>query len=108
MEREEIFVPLMTWLIGAARIGGKYNCYTGSRGTDSKLGMLGRKVFNYRIWLEKEDEHELLKAAVYYGNKCFECQNEDDIEIKIYQAEEESREEVKHWLEEKCKAYLGE
>lgn len=108
MEREEIFVPLMTWLIGASRIGGKYNCYTGSRGTDPSLGMLGKKTFNYRIWLEMEDEHELLKAAVYYGNTCFECQNEDDIEFKTYEAEEESRDELKQWLEERCSAYLDE
>ncbi len=108
MEREEIFVPIMAWLIGASRIGGKYNCYTGSRGTDSSLGMLGKKIFNYRIWLEKEDEHELLKAAVYYGNTCYECQNEDDIEIKICEAEEDGRLEIKDWLEEKCSAYLDQ
>lgn len=108
MEREEIFVPLFTWLVGASRIGGKYNCYTGSRGTDSKLGMLDRKVFNYRIWLEKNDEHEFLKAAVYYGDKCFECQNEEEIEVKIFEAEQESLAEIKEWLETKCNDYLDD
>ncbi len=106
MEREEIFVPLMTWLIGASRIGGKYNYYTGSRGTDASSGMLGRKVFNYRIWLEKADEHEFLKAAVYYGDKCFESQNEDEIEVKVYEAEQESLDDIKNWLESKCSEYL--
>ena len=106
MEREEIFVPLMPWLIGASRIGGKYNYYTGSRGTDASLGMFDRKVFNYRIWLEKLDEQEILKAAVYYGDKCFECQSEDDIEIKVYEPEQESLIEIKNWLEERCAAYL--
>ncbi len=106
MEREEIFVPLMTWLIGASRIGGKYNYYTGSRGTDASLGMVGRKVFNYRIWLEKLDEREILKAAVYYGDKSFECQNEDEIEVKVYEPEQESLGEIKSWLEDKCSEYL--
>ncbi len=106
MQREEIYVPLMTWLIGASRIGGKYNYYTGSRGTDSTLGMYDKKVFNYRIWLEKSDEQEFLKAAVYYGNKCFECQSEDDVEVKIFEPEEESRSEIKIWLEGKCSEYL--
>ena len=107
MEREEIFVPLLTWLIGASRIGGKYNYYTGSRGTDAALGMLSRKVFNYRIWLEKLDEQEILKAAVYYGDKCFECQNEDEIEVKIFEPEQESLAEIKDWLENECNAYLN-
>ncbi|MBQ7294975.1 MAG: hypothetical protein IJW86_02150 [Clostridia bacterium] len=106
MEREEIFVPLLTWLIGASRIGGKYNYYTGSRGTDSSLGMLDKKVFNYRIWLEKLDEREILKAAVYYGDKCYECQNEDDVEVKVYEPEPECLSEIKGWIEEKCSSYL--
>lgn len=108
MNREEIFVPLMTWLIGASRIGGKYNYYTASRGTDASLGMTGKKIFNYRIWLEKLDEHEILKSAVYYGEKCFECQNEDEIEIKVYEAENESLDEIKSWLEEKCSEYFDD
>lgn len=108
MTREEIFVPIMSWFIGASRIGGKYNCYTGSRGTDSSLGMVGKKIFNYRIWLERPDEQEFIKAAVYYGEKCFESQSEDDVEIKVWQAEEESLEEIKQWLESKCSEYLND
>lgn len=108
MEREEIFVPLLTWLIGASRIGGKYNYYTGSRGTDSVLGMCGRRVFNYRIWLEKLDERELLKAAVYYGDNSFECQNEDEVEVRVYEPENESLAEIKNWLESKCNEYFNE
>ena len=106
MEREEIFVPLFAWLVGASRIGGKYNYYTGSRGTGDYAGMLGGNIFNYRIWLEKLDEHEVMKAAVYYGDKCFECQNEDDIEIRVFEAEQESLAEIKAWLEAKCSEYL--
>lgn len=106
MEREEIFVPLLTWLIGASRIGGKYNNYTGSRGTDNNLGLLSSKVFNYRIWLEKLDEQEILKAAIYYGAQSYECQNEDGIEVKIFEPEQESLAKVKDWLEIKCSEYL--
>lgn len=106
MDREEIFVPLLTWLIGASRIGGKYNYYTASRGTDASLGLLSKKVFNYRIWLEKLDEHEVMKAAVYYGEKCFECCSEDEVEVKVFESEEESRAEIKNWLEIKCNEYF--
>ena len=68
--------------------------------------MLSRKVFNYRIWLEKQDEREFLKAAVYYGDKCFECQNEDEIEVIAFEPEQESLAEIKCWLEDKCNEYL--
>ena len=104
----EIYIPLLSWLIGASRIGGKYNIYVGSDGTDPMLGCIGRKVFNYRIWIEKLDEHEIIKAAVYYGMNCFECQNEDEIETESFELEEESRPIIKQWIEEKRKAYFSE
>lgn len=106
--KQEIYIPLLKWLIGASRIGGTYNIYVGSHGTDPMLGCVGRKIFNYRIWIEKLDEHEIIKAAVYYGLNCFECQNEDEVEIKIFEMEEESRPLIKQWLEEKYEAFFAE
>ena len=108
MDNNEIFVPLLSWLIGGSRIGGGYNYYTGSRGTDAMLGCLGKNIFNYRIWIEKLDEQELIKAAVYYGADSFESQGEDEVEISVYEMEEESRPLIKEWLEEKYSAFLSE
>ena len=108
MEDNEIFVPLLSWLIGGSRIGGGYNYYTGSRGTDPMSGCIGKDIFNYRIWIEKNDEQELIKAAVYYGADSFESQNEDSIEINIYEMEEESRELIKDWLTEKYNSFLAQ
>ena len=108
MENNELFVPLLSWLIGGSRIGGGYNYYSASRGTDPMMGCMSNNIFNYRIWLEKLDEQELLKAAVYYGAKSFESQPEDEVEISIYEMEEESRALIKNWLEEKYEAFLRE
>lgn len=107
MDKNEIFVPVFPWLIGASRIGGKYNIYTGSRGTDASSGCLGKNIFNYRIWLERPDEQEFLKAAVYYGEKSFECHGEDEIEVSVFEAESESLGEVKAWLENKYEEFLN-
>jgi hypothetical protein len=107
MDNVEIYVPLLSWLIGGSRIGGGYNYYTGSHGTDSMTGCLVKKIFNYRIWIEKIDEREILKAAVYYGAMSFEAQNEDDIETSVYESEEESRPLIKQWIEEKYKAFFN-
>ncbi|MDD6147118.1 MAG: hypothetical protein PUB43_08775 [Oscillospiraceae bacterium] len=108
--KEEIFVPLLSWLIGASRIGGNYNTYVGSRGTDPAQGCFGRKIFNYRIWIERigedDEEEELLKAAVYYGLKAYENCGEEEIETTVYELEEESREKIRQWLTEKMNAYL--
>ncbi len=108
MENKEIFVPLLSWLIGGSRIGGGYNYYTGSRGTDPMKGCLDNSIFNYRIWIEKNDEQEFLKAAVYKGANSFESQDEDDVEISTYEMEEESRELIKNWLTEKYNYFLAE
>ena len=108
MQNDEIYVPLLSWLIGGSRIGGGYNYYTGSRGTDPMLGCLGKGVFNYRVWIEKLDEQEFIKAAVYYGDDSFEAQSEDALEITTYEMEEESRPLIRSWLEEKYSAFLAQ
>ena len=84
MDNNEIFVPLLSWLIGGSRIGGGYNYYVASRGTDPAGGCMGKRIFNYRIWIEKSDEQEFLKAAVYYGMKSYEAQAEEDVEVSVY------------------------
>lgn len=108
MENTEISIPLLSWLIGGSRIGGGYNYYTGSRGTDPMTGCISNKVFNYRVWIDKSDEQEFIKAAVYYGAESFENQPEDNVEITVYEMEEESRVLIKKWVEEKYKIYLSQ
>lgn len=104
----DIFVPLFPWLIGGSRIGGSYNIYCASRGTDGEKGCMGKDIFNYRIWIEKLDEQEILKAAVYYGLKCYDNQNEDDVTVKVFDFEEESLPEIKKWIEEKAETFFSE
>lgn len=106
MENMEITVPLLSWLIGGSRIGGSYNIYCASLGTDPKLGCFGRKLFNYRIWIEKVEENEYLKACCYYGLNSFENQNHDEITVESYPLEEDSRELIKKYIEEKAKEYF--
>ena len=108
MQNDEIYVPLLSWLIGGSRIGGGYNYYTASKGTDPMLGFLGKNIFNYRVWIDKSDEQEFLKAAVYFGDVSFERQPEDAVEITTYEMEEESRPLIKAWLEEKYATYLAQ
>lgn len=98
MENKEIFVPLLPWLIGGSRIGGSYNIYCASLGTDSMSGCIGKDIFNYRIWIEKLEEEEILKAAVYYGLKSYDNQDEEDITIKVFPVNAEGLDEVKKWL----------
>ena len=105
---EEIFVPLFPWLVGGSRIGGSYNIYCASRGTDGESGCFGKDIFNYRIWIEKLDEQEIFKAAVYYGMKSYDNQNEDDITVKVFDFEEESLPLIKKWIEEMADSFFGE
>ncbi|MGN1419564.1 MAG: hypothetical protein ACI4W6_09565, partial [Acutalibacteraceae bacterium] len=104
-------VPRLDWLIGGSRIGGTYNRYFGSLGTDPQKGCLCEKIFNYSIWIEKikiekdnddeEDEfQEIIKAAAYFGMNSFDNTAEEEIETKSFDFEEESLPLVKKWLEE--------
>lgn len=107
MAKHEITVPLMSWLIGGSRIGGSYNIYCASVGTDGQTGCLSNKIFNYRIWIEKLDETEIIKAAVYYGMKSFDNQNEDEIFTEVYEMSEESLPLVKAYIEVKSEEYFA-
>lgn len=104
-----INVPRLDWLIGGSRIGGTYNTYYGSCGTDGETGFFGRKLFNYVIRLEKlEDETEVMKASVYSGYKSFENTDPDGVETEVFELEEDSRALIKAWIEEKCRQYFFE
>lgn len=103
----EIKVPRFDWLIGGSRIGGSYNRYYGSCGTDPQKGCFNQKIFNYSVWIEKLEETEIIKAAAYYGMNSFDNTNEDEIETQAFEFEEESLPLIKAWLEEKQKAFLA-
>lgn len=107
MENKEIVVPLMSWLIGGSRIGGTYNVYTASLGTDPLKGAIGQKIFNYRIGIEKNDEEEYIRTSVYYGMLSFDCQNEDEIETDIFELSENGIEQIKQYLQNKADAFFG-
>lgn len=101
----EIKVPRLDWLIGGSRIGGVYNRYFGSIGTDPLKGCLCGDIFNYSVWIEKNDEIETIMAAAYMGTKSFDNTPPEEIETKAFDLEEESLPLVKSWLEEKLSNY---
>lgn len=103
----KIHVPRLDWLIGGSRIGGTYNQYFGSCGTGGKDGCLKAKIFNYSVWIEKaDDEEETIKSCVYYGMNSFDNTAEEDKETKTFPLEEESREAIAKWLDEKARRFL--
>jgi len=102
-----INMPNLDWFIGGSRIGGSYNRYYGSLGTDGSEGFYGKKILNYSIWLEKKDEQEILKAAVYPGMNSFENTPDESIEIEDFDAEQNSIPIIKAWIVEKAKAFFA-
>lgn len=108
MEKREVFVPLMSWLIGGSRIGGSYNTYTGSLGTDPLKGAIGQRIFNYRILIEKnEEDTEFVRTNIYYGMLSFDSRNEDDIESNIFELSEQGLENVKTYLQSKADEFFS-
>ena len=99
MLKQEVFVPLLNWLIGGSRIGGSYNIYCGSLGTDPEKGCLSQEIKNYRIWIEKLEETEIIKAAVYEGLRSYDNRSEDEITVEVFEMSEESLPLIKEWLE---------
>lgn len=108
MENREVFVPLMSWLIGGSRIGGSYNIYTASLGTDPLKGAIGQRIFNYRIWIEKnEEEAEFVHTAVYFGMLCYENQNGDEIKKNIFELSEEGLESLRQYLQQEADSFFA-
>lgn len=99
MTKQEVFVPLLNWLIGGSRIGGSYNIYCGSIGTDPAKGCIGQVIKNYRIWIEKLEETEIIKVAFYEGMRSYDNQSEDEIATETFEMSEESRPLIKEWIE---------
>ncbi|MBE6786605.1 MAG: hypothetical protein E7538_10315 [Ruminococcaceae bacterium] len=108
MEKREVFVPLMSWLIGGSRIGGSYNTYTGSIGTDPLKGAFGQRIFNYRICIEKnEEDTEYIHTAVYYGMSCYESQNEDEIKKNLFELTEEGMQQLEAYLNKEADSFFA-
>jgi len=108
MENGEIFVPIMPWIIGGSRIGGSYNIYNSSVGTDPYKGCLSEKIMNYRIWIEKIEEDEYLKACCYFGLNSYDNQSEDEIITQTFPLTEEGREQVRAFIENQKAQYFNE
>ncbi|MBQ8028482.1 MAG: hypothetical protein IJ262_03635 [Clostridia bacterium] len=108
MVKIEINVPRLDWLIGGSRIGGTYNKYFGSLGTDSSLGCMHNKIFNYGIWIEKIMEDEKIVAVVYYGLKSFDNLLEDEYEEEYFDCGAESLPEIEKWLLNMAEKYFEE
>lgn len=109
MAEREVFIPLNSWLIGGSRIGGSYNYYTGSIGTDPMKGAIGQRIFNYRIWIEKNEEGtEFIKAAVYYGMMSYESQNEDEIKTNIFELTDEGNAMLGEYLRQQADEFFSQ
>ena len=69
-------------------------------------GCIGNKIFNYRIWIEKLEETEVIKAAVYYGMASYDNQPEEDIALECFEMNEESLPLIKAFIELRADEYL--
>ena len=106
--KQELFIPLYEWLIGGSRIGGSYNPYYGSQTEFPEQAAWGQRIFNYTIYIEKIDDTEYLRAAVWYGLRSFAAVPEEEITRETFDCEAESLPQVKAWLEAQRDAYFAE
>ena len=98
--QHEINVPRLNWLIGGSRIGGKYNVYSGSIGTDPEKGFISQKIINYVIAPSKDEENgEILTVIVYAGHNSAANTPDEDKKVLVLPLEEESREKARSFIE---------
>ena len=108
MMNQELFIPLFEWLIGGSRIGGTYNPYYGSQTEHPEAAAWGQKVFNYTIYIEKIDDTEYLRAAVWSGLRAFAAVPEEELSRETFECEEESLPEVKAWVHAQRDLFFAE
>lgn len=104
---KELYIPLYEWLIGGSRIGGTYNPYYGSQTEHPEEAAWGQKIFNYTIYIEKIDDTEYLRAAVWSGLRAFSAVDESELTRKTFECEAESLPAVKAWLTEQRDAFFA-
>ena len=108
MMNQELYIPLFEWLIGGSRIGGTYNPYYGSQTEHPAEAAWGQRVFNYTIYIERIDDTEYLRAAVWSGLRAFSTVDESELTRETFACEEESLPEVKTWLTAQRNAFFAE
>ena len=104
---QELFIPRFEWLIGGSRIGGSYNPYYGSQTEHPDRAAWGQKVFNYTVYIEKIDDAEYLRAAVWPGLQSFSVCPEEDITCETFDCEADSLPAVKDWLQARRDAFFA-
>ncbi len=96
----DIVIPRLDWLIGGSRIGGDYNTYYGSVGTDPEKGFISQKVYNYVIAPSKNgDGEEDLTITVYTGHNSVENTPDEEKKVFVLPLEEESREKALKFIQ---------
>lgn len=103
----EIYVPDILWLKGGDGKGGDYNRYFASLGTDGQKGMIGQKIFNYAVFMEKSDDGEVIKAAVYAGQKSFKNTAPEDVKTEVFDAKADSIPAIKQWIEQQVNDFFA-
>lgn len=104
---QELFIPRFEWLIGGSRIGGSYNTYYGSQTERPEEAAWGQRVFNYAIYIEKIDENEYLRAAVWSGLRTLGGCPEEDVAREVFPCEEDSLPQVKAWVTAQRDAFFA-
>lgn len=104
---QDLFLPLFEWLLGGSRIGGGYNPYYGSQTAYPEQAAWGQKVFNYAVYIEKIDDIEYLRAAVWPGLQSFSVCPEEELTRETFDCAAESLPAVKAWLQSQRDAFFA-
>lgn len=104
---KDLFIPLFEWLIGGSRIGGGYNPYYGSQTEDPAKAAWGQRIFNYTVYIEKIDDTEYLRAAVWSGLRALQSCPEEEITRAAFDCEPDSMPQVEAWLTKQRDAFFA-
>ncbi|MBR6313118.1 MAG: hypothetical protein IKR49_00570 [Clostridia bacterium] len=104
---QDLFIPRFEWLIGGSRIGGSYNVYYGSQTEHPEQAAWGQRIFNYAIYIEKPDDTEYLRAAVWSGLRTLKDCPEEDVTREVFDCEEGSLPQIEAWLTARRDAFFA-
>lgn len=93
-----IQIPILEWFAGNV-FSNKGNRYVGSVGATA----ISANAFCYQVWLERNEQGELLKAQAYDVLSKSEPEKYEQAE---FPANEEGRNQVEEWLNAAYQRYL--
>lgn len=101
-------LPSLEWFMGNINFRGKGNRYSGSFGCDPALGNNDSNTFRYSVWIDRNEDEELVLIAGYYsGALSYEATDKSQITENIFSVNSQGILEAQSFIENAAEKFYS-